>query len=365
MPLRARVDGQEVLSIDLSPTAFDALRGRRDLTMACCEARAVPKRSVTGLPFFAHGRTSGCDSAAETEFHLRGKVLIRDAARVAGWTAQVEVPGTTPGGARWRADVLCEEGGRQVAFELQRSGITLAHLGERQARYWESGVRGMWFMRTHERRLKEPQVWQHQTPALYITEGHHVPAFQLGLSEVVQAALSGQLLLFPAPRWPVRVTTMAHTYRCHYCRSVTAVLARVFLAPIGRPEVLIEAPWTVEGLAGWVNEVIGRAGAVSFPLVPRKVHKSYSGSVYDCVHCEKWLFVHSRPKDHLDRWRRLATQDDPVEQHPTWMDGGSLAVRSIVTLTPSEHQWFRERVGGGWVLRRWLRGADEPEDQRG
>ncbi|GGB83212.1 hypothetical protein GCM10008019_44160 [Deinococcus soli (ex Cha et al. 2016)] len=97
----------------------------------------------------------------------------------------------------------------------------------------------------------------------------------------------------------------------------------------------------------------------------RKVHKSYSGSVYDCVHCEKWLFVHSRPKDHLDRWRRLATQDDPVEQHPTWMDGGSLAVRSIVTLTPSEHQWFRERVGGGWVLRRWLRGADEPEDQRG
>jgi hypothetical protein len=348
MPLRARVDGEDVLSIDLSQSAFDALRGRQDITMPCCDARAVPKRSVTGLPFFAHDRRSGCDYAAETEFHLRGKVLIRDAAHAVGWAAQVEVPGVTPNGERWRADVLCHERARQVAFEMQHSGITLAQLGTRQARYKESNIRGMWFMRTHERRLNEPQVWQHDTPALYVTEEHHIPSLKLPLSDVVREALQGQLILFPVTHWPIRVTAVAHSYPCRWCRTITGVLARVLLAPVSQSDFFVEANWAVEGLAVWVRDVLARAGALTYPLLQRKEHKKYIGSAYDCPQCGKNLSVHSRPKNKLESWRRIATHDVPAERYPTLTVGGDFVMSRVVTFTPAEQQRFSGVVGSRW-----------------
>ncbi|MFC4637873.1 hypothetical protein [Deinococcus hohokamensis] len=61
--------------------------------------------------------------------------------------------GSTPNGRAWRADVLCERGRTRIAFEVQRSGITLKDLHARQALYRASGVRGLWLMRTRERDL--------------------------------------------------------------------------------------------------------------------------------------------------------------------------------------------------------------------
>ncbi|MDR6221416.1 hypothetical protein [Deinococcus soli (ex Cha et al. 2016)] len=60
MPLTAQLGGARLVSVELTPEAFDALRGERALQMRCCEARAIPKRSVRGLPFFAHGARGEC-----------------------------------------------------------------------------------------------------------------------------------------------------------------------------------------------------------------------------------------------------------------------------------------------------------------
>lgn len=354
MPLRARIAGQDLLSIDLSSDEFAALRGRQDITMACCDARAIPKRSVTGLPFFAHGRTAFCESASETEFHLRGKVLIRDAAAHAGWKAQIEASGTSPSGERWRADVLCEKGERQVAFEMQNSGITLARLGERQHRYRESGISGMWFMRTHERRLRNPQVWQRHTPALYITEQHQIPDLDLSLSEVISKTLQGELVFFPSRSSSMRLTAFAHTYYCRYCRKYTAILAHMFLAPLGHSGFLVEAPWQAEGIAGWARGILDRNGVSEYPLLQRESHRVGAGSSYACGKCGRTIFVHQRPKDELDIWRKKAQQDKILEQHASGVSGESLALRTATRLNQPEMQWFRDSIGGRWIPREWL-----------
>lgn len=357
MPLRARVDGQDVLSIDLSRGDFDALRGRRDLTMSCCDRRAIPKRSVSGLPFFAHDRRGECDYASETEFHLQGKVMIRDAALAAGWQAEVEVPGVTPQGQRWRADVLCVDRTRRVAFEMQHSGITLAHLSERQQRYRDSGVRGLWFMRMHERRLSESQVWQRETPALFINDQHRIPALDLSLSEVVQRALRGHLTLFPVPDLPIRLACVAHAHQCRWCRTIFGVVARVLLAPQGRPDFFVEANWTVEGLKDWVADILLQAGELRFPLVQRNAHRPHLGAVYDCPQCGERVYASSRPKDSVESWRRTSSQEALSERHFAVGRDSYFIMNTITTLSAAQHQWFTVSVGERWLLRHWLRGA--------
>lgn len=354
MPLMARVDGVNILSIDLSAVEFDALRRRRDLMMACCETQAVAKRSVNGLPFFAHAQRKACEYASETEFHLKGKALIREAARAAGWQAEVEVSGQSPQGERWRADVLCVSGTRRVAFEMQHSGLSLANLGERQARYQASGVRGMWFMRTHERRLGEPQVWQQATPALYVTEQHWVPSLKLPLGDVVHLALRGELIHFPAGVGPLCLTAVAHFYPCRWCKSSIGVLARVLLAPVGQPDFFIEADWTVKGLRDWTVGLLERSGSCA-QLLQRKEHRAYNGSVYDCPSCHKRLYVHQRPPENLKDWRKVAADDSAVLTAGGGTAGSTAVIkRNEVWLTPTELEWFKDMVGGRWILRRWL-----------
>jgi hypothetical protein len=109
----------------------------------------------------------------------------------------VEVSGQTPSGDGWRADVLCQRGPLRVAFEMQRSGITLQHLHARQTAYRASGVRCFWLMRTHQRALTQAQSWQGDTPAVYLDEQRTVPSLRLGLTDFTQAVLRGQLALFP------------------------------------------------------------------------------------------------------------------------------------------------------------------------
>ncbi|WP_139806776.1 competence protein CoiA family protein [Deinococcus hopiensis] len=145
--------------------------------MTCCEERAVPKRSSRGLPFFAHARRHACPVAPETEFHLHAKRLIAGAVQSAGWEVDVEVPGLTPAGDGWRADVLASCGGQRVAFEVQRSGQTLEAIHARQERYAQSGIRGMWFLRGHAATLREPQPWLYQTPMFTVQEDFLLPTF--------------------------------------------------------------------------------------------------------------------------------------------------------------------------------------------
>jgi len=152
MPLRCLDHaGASLDAVALTPLEWAALttanRRDRHLRMHCCGSPVVLKTSRLGTRFFAHQALGGCASGDESPEHLHLKTLAIAAARAAGWTAEAEVAGCTPGGEPWRADVLATRGRHRVAVEVQWSGQADDETARRQARYAASGVRALWLFR--------------------------------------------------------------------------------------------------------------------------------------------------------------------------------------------------------------------------
>lgn len=117
-----------------------------DFLMPCCGAPAVLKTSINNLPFFAH-LSDECGTAPETKWHRTGKAAVLASLGGMGIEASEEVPGKTPGGQRWEADILFSVGGRTIAIELQRSYQHLRDFTRRQERYAASSVECYWLVR--------------------------------------------------------------------------------------------------------------------------------------------------------------------------------------------------------------------------
>lgn len=152
LPLRCLDDaGRNLDALALTTVEWTALtatnRHVRHLRMICCVSPVVLKTSRLGTRFFAHHALGGCASGDESAEHLHLKTLAIVAARAAGWAAEAEVPGNTPDGEPWRADVLATRGRHAVAVEVQWSPQADDETRRRQARYAASGVRGLWLFR--------------------------------------------------------------------------------------------------------------------------------------------------------------------------------------------------------------------------
>ena len=121
MPLRC-IDpkGLSIHSFDLSDEQWQALEQEnskaRHLSMPCCEAKVVLKKSHLGTRYFAHKAKGSCATAPEREEHLYLKQAAIIAARNNGWIADTEVTGATPSGNQWRADVLARKGEHKFVF---------------------------------------------------------------------------------------------------------------------------------------------------------------------------------------------------------------------------------------------------------
>lgn len=103
------------------------------------------KVSRLGLRYFAHSPGSPtCTLAEESMAHHLLKLELAQAAREAGWTAELEVSG--PDG-RWRADVLASTAKhhRRVALEAQLANITADEIQARTNRMSSYGVTSCWF----------------------------------------------------------------------------------------------------------------------------------------------------------------------------------------------------------------------------
>lgn len=153
MPLRAFVDGQEVIAPMLSDEQWEALRERvlaekLTVVLPCCDREGYLRRSRLGTRHFAHKRAADgaprCDMEGETMEHLQAKADIVRASQRAGYHAAPEIPG-----AGWRADVMAARpnGTGRIAFEVQWSFLRLEDCTFRQERYARDQVRGCWFFR--------------------------------------------------------------------------------------------------------------------------------------------------------------------------------------------------------------------------
>ncbi len=148
MPLRATVDGKELLAPLLSDDEWEELRTRcvaadHPLILPCCDEWGHCRRSKLGTRHFVHHRQQArCSWPPETEQHLLAKATIVQGCREAGFEARPEHQGDG-----WRADVLASKSSVKIAFEVQWSTQTAEETQLRQARYQATNVRCCWFFR--------------------------------------------------------------------------------------------------------------------------------------------------------------------------------------------------------------------------
>ncbi|MDR2886942.1 MAG: hypothetical protein LBV26_02910 [Bacteroidales bacterium] len=144
MPLRAYIDNEEIVSIDLTDEQWNDLKKRiksKDslLTLPCCKQEGFLRTSSKGLKHFVHSKSNyNCDWEPESPEHLRAKIAIMEACRENGWKAIPEFSETN-----WRADVLAIQNEKKIAFEVQWSKQTFEETKFRQDRYKESNSKGL------------------------------------------------------------------------------------------------------------------------------------------------------------------------------------------------------------------------------
>jgi competence protein CoiA len=157
MPLKCLRGTEEVYAFEVeSDEEWTLLRSEnttaRNLRMPCCGAAVVLRTSPLGTRHFAHVRRGPCTTAPETAEHLLAKIVIIEGIRRTAWTAKPEQEGSTPSGDQWKADVLAikDNTKTKAAFEVQWSRQTDEETRQRQTRYKNAGVRGLWLFRQHD-----------------------------------------------------------------------------------------------------------------------------------------------------------------------------------------------------------------------
>jgi hypothetical protein len=184
----------------------------------------------------------GCDGdRRETPEHRRLKhAIARYATETYEWDVETEaIMRDASGKVLWRADVLAWNGRVTIAFEVQLSNADYELMRARQKRYKESGVRGLWFVRTKkgfplshevpifpieseptqdfvsmESRWDHPEIWAKATGNGY------------ELRDFVEAALGGQLKWAPFESRPetelLATIDYEHAGECPGCKRVLA-----------------------------------------------------------------------------------------------------------------------------------------------
>ncbi|MBB3521008.1 MULTISPECIES: hypothetical protein [unclassified Rhizobium] len=142
--------GEELEAFSVTDSVWDALcqLPKGSITMPRTKWPATAKTSIKGLRFFAHypGYT-GALPKPESYAHTRLKIDVVKSLRSMGFKANIEVPGVSPDGEEWVADVLTEtHDGRRVAFEIQLSSQHLRDFLSRSDRYVRSGVKVCWII---------------------------------------------------------------------------------------------------------------------------------------------------------------------------------------------------------------------------
>lgn len=143
--------GRPVVAGAFSPLEWEQLKSTAqlgDFVMPCCQSPAVLKTSINGVSFFSH-LVDECNTAPETKWHHAGKAAVLAGLNELGIDGRSEVPGISPNGDKWQADVLFTVQGRTIAIELQRSYQHVRDFTRRQERYTASGVECFWLVR-HE-----------------------------------------------------------------------------------------------------------------------------------------------------------------------------------------------------------------------
>lgn len=351
MPLRCLgARGESIDSFDLSEDQWKALahknRTRRHLRMPCCSAQVILKKSVRGTPFFAHKAGQRCAPSPETEAHLYLKRLAVLAARTYGWMADSEVPGATPSGESWIADILAQKGKHKVAIEIQWSSQTNEETLQRQERYRQSGVRGLWLLRQpgfpvdlklpavciggnsqdgflaliphkhcrmNARDRSHPNMWHQVVPMNAFFDAVFARRFQFGIPLDVHATVSIQAAHMP----------------CWRCHAPTRILTSVDVQ-FGPNEFRFTIPELGEHRELLRSVLDHLPGDLDIGEIKRRYSKTQQRSYMSngCLRCDSLIggffeteanereYIHTMPIRMSKQWRHAIEQHDSFS--PAW-----------------------------------------------
>lgn len=244
MPLRACIDNQEIISVDLTDDEWNHLKlqlktDQSSLTLPCCGGEGFLRTSSKGLKHFVHSKSARCDWKPESAEHLKAKVAILEACRECGWEAIPEYSE-----ADWRADVLAIQGQKRIAFEVQWSRQSYEETQFRQSRYKASDVRGCWFFRiapkemvnydkslVADKDIPAFKIFKNEDSEIYVQFGER----RIPLKTMVVSLLNRKLKFCEhtriRPKQEITISFFEYDcWKCHkkqYCYAVTSPLKTV------------------------------------------------------------------------------------------------------------------------------------------
>ncbi|MFJ1426602.1 competence protein CoiA [Capnocytophaga canimorsus] len=178
MPLRAYIDGKEIISIELNEDQWKEIKQnikseKSILRLPCCNQIGFLRVSRRGLKHFVHSKSkTSCNWKPESPEHLRAKVEIMEACQENGWKAIPEYSESN-----WRADVLAIQNNKRIAFEVQWSKQTFEETKFRQDRYKASKVRGCWFFQKAPEELEA--YLEDENDKHHLRANKEIPAFRI------------------------------------------------------------------------------------------------------------------------------------------------------------------------------------------
>lgn len=310
MPLRAYINDQEIISIDLSDDEWTKLKAdiknkKSVLTLPCCEQEGYLRISSKGLKHFVHSKSAcPCDWKPESAEHLKAKIAIIEACRENGWEAIPEFSEKD-----WRADVLAVQGQKRIAFEIQWSRQSYEETKYRQERYKDSNVRGCWFFRIAPKEMldySKSLVADKDIPAFKIFKDEHsdiiaqVGQRQMPLKALVAGLLNRKLKFCHHIRLKPKqeVTILFFEYECwkckrpQYCYTVYPKFRTVcdteheMIGSMWDDDDIDKSPQIQEAVQRFLESVKGKDIKVG-PIkqrYSRTVQDSYSS--FGCYYCD-------------------------------------------------------------------------------
>jgi hypothetical protein len=311
MPFSANSPEGPVTLIGVTPESVESMRSRnrkeKVYKAKCCGAPLSIRIAEGKAPHFVHQVTpENCDvERRETPEHRRLKHLIAETAiRTYEFDVETEAREVDPvtGRALWQADVLVLMKRAAVAFEVQLSNADYEHMSERQARYKQSGVRGLWLVHTRkgfpqskalpvftlestelgdwvdlETRWDFADTWRRTDEANWIE-----------LSDFIKAALNKQLKWAPFLNQPDTLLDAdvgyEHIGTCNGCARtiVTADMSRLCVtSEVGYPDYL----WT-DGLGhGYRTKWHSKVVSAVWQKVSVDVDITFRSAANTCCWC--------------------------------------------------------------------------------
>jgi hypothetical protein len=298
MPLRAVIDGSDVIAPLVADDEWSALRGRvRQKTAAvvlpCCEAGAFLRASKLGTKHFVHRRAAGCAGGGETYQHLWAKAEVVHACVEAGWNVATEVAGDG-----WRADVLASRGTARVAFEVQWSAQADEDALARQTRYRDAGIRGCWLFRGDP-----PMPARRDLPMFAVRpDGEQVAIIKHAgrihpLRQFVSTLLAGKVRFSGRAIARLRVSFVEmDCWRCHrrghvyYAQQLSCCGHEIGFALASEPRDSGVDPLQPEVIAVVRNGLAGagRGSGIALGAIKKRYSRTVESSYlsFGCPHCD-------------------------------------------------------------------------------